>query len=70
MGSALLKSIIGAPRSFGVWGELVFIFMNLGSTGNHFQGFGEHARSFGDLGSPAKRKKKKISPKRKSLHFV
>ena len=24
------------------------------STGNYFQGFGEQAHSFGDLGSPAK----------------
>ena len=39
----------------------------LGSTGNYFRGAMEQAHSYGDLGSPAKKKKKKI---RKSLHFV
>ena len=33
------------------------IFMELGSTGSYFEGFGEQAHSFGDLGSPAKSKK-------------
>ena len=31
--------------------------MELGSICNYFQGFGEQAHSFGDLGSPAKSKK-------------
>ena len=40
----------------GFWGEWLFIFRELWSTGNNFQGFGEEAHSFGDLGSPAKSK--------------
>ena len=39
----------------GIWGEWLFIFRELGSTGNYFQGSGEQAHSFGDLGSPAKK---------------
>ena len=46
---------IGAPGVSGIWGEWLFIFRELGSTGNYFQGFGEQAHSFGDLGSPAKK---------------
>ena len=42
------------PGFWGIWGEWLFIFRELGSTGNYFQGFGEQAHSFGDLGSPAK----------------
>ena len=45
----------------GIWGEWLFIFRELGSTGNHFRGSGEPAHSFGDLGSPAKLKKKLTS---------
>ena len=63
------ESGLGPLRVFGVWGERLFIFRELGSTGNYFQGFREQAYSFGDLGSPAK-KEKKISPKRKNLHYV
>ena len=40
---------------------MIFIFRDLGSTGNYFQGFGGQAHSFGDLGSPAKKKRKKKS---------
>ena len=43
----------GHPRGFGIWGEWLFSFRQLGSPGNYFQGFGEQAHSFGDLGSPA-----------------
>ena len=58
----------GAPGVLGIWGECLFIFRDLGSTGHHFRGVGEQAHSFGDLRSPAKKqKKKKIG---KSLHFV
>ena len=32
----------------------LFIFRELWSTGDYFQGFGAQAHSFGDLGSPAK----------------
>ena len=39
-------------------GEWLFIFRDLGSTGNYFRGSMEQAHSFGDLGSPAKKKKK------------
>ena len=42
-----------------IWGEWLFIFRDLGSTGNNFRGAGEQAQSFGDLGSPAKKQKNK-----------
>ena len=48
----------GAPRGFGDLGEWLFNFRDLGSTGNYFRGAWEQARSFGDLGSPAKKQKK------------
>ena len=48
----------GSQGLFGIWGEWLFIFMELGSTGNYFSGAGEQAHSFGDLGGPAKSKKK------------
>ena len=38
-----------------IWGEWPFIFRDLRSTGNYFQGLGEQAHSLGDLGSPAKK---------------
>ena len=38
----------------GIWGEWLFIFRELGSTGTYLQGFGEQALSFGDLGSTKK----------------
>ena len=47
-----------SPGVLGIWGEWLFIFRELGSTGYYFPGFGEQAHSFGDLGSPAKSKKK------------
>ena len=43
------------PGVLGIWGEWLFIFRELGSTGNYFQGFWEQAHSFVDLGSPAKK---------------
>ena len=49
---------LGPPGVLGIWGEWLFVFGELGSTGNYFQGFGEQAHSFGDLGSPAKQCKK------------
>ena len=52
------SSRFGAPRVLGILGEWLFIFRELGSTGHYFQGFGEQAHSFGDLGSPAKMLKK------------
>ena len=48
----------GAPGVLGILGEWLFIFRDLGSTGNYFRGAGEQANSFGDLGSPAKKRKK------------
>ena len=56
----------GSPGVLGIRGEWLFIFRELGSTGNYFRGAREQAHNFGDLGSLAK-KQKKI---RKSLHFV
>ena len=49
----------GPPGVLGIWGEWLFIFRDLGSTGNYFRGSGEQAHNFGDLGSPAKKQKKK-----------
>ena len=57
---------LGPPGVLGVWGEWLFIFRGLGSTGNYFRGAREQAHNFGDIESLAK-KQKKI---RKSLHFV
>ena len=58
----LVKSVsdLGPPGVLGIWGELLFIFRELGSTGNYFQGIWEQVNSFGDLGSPAKEKEKKL----------
>ena len=39
----------------GNWGDGLFIFMELGSTGNYFRGAGEQAHSFEDLESPVKK---------------
>ena len=57
---------MGPQGVLGIWGEWLFIFRELGSTGNYFRGAREQAHNFGDLGSLAK-KQKKI---RKSLHFL
>ena len=53
----LAKSVsdMGPPGVLGIWGEWLFIFRELGSTGYHFQAFGEQVLSFGDLGIPAKK---------------
>ena len=48
---------VGPPGVLGIWGERLFIFRDLGSTCNYFRGAGEQARSFGDIGSPAKMQK-------------
>ena len=42
-------------RGVGIWGEGLFIFMELGSTANYFKGAGEQAHTVGDLGSTAKK---------------
>ena len=50
----------GGPQGFwGSGGEWLFIFRDLGSTGNYFKGSREQAHSFVDLGSPAKKQKNK-----------
>ena len=43
------------PGVLGIWGEWLFIFRELGSTGNYFHAFWEQVHSFGDLGIPAKK---------------
>ena len=40
----------GPPGVLGIFGEWLFIFRDLGSTGNYFRGAGEQAHSFVDLG--------------------
>ena len=35
------RHIIGPPYVLGIWREWLFIFRELGSTCNYFQGFGE-----------------------------
>ena len=47
-------NITGPPVILGIWGEWLFIFRELRSTSNYFQGFGEQAHSSGDTWSPAK----------------
>ena len=47
---------MGPPGVLGIWGEWLFIFRELGSTGNYFRGAREQAHSFRDLGSPYKKK--------------
>ena len=64
--STLLQDM-GPPGVLGIWGEWLFIFRELGSTGNNLRGVREQAHNFRDLGSLAKKPKKKI---RKSLHSV
>ena len=49
---------LGPPGVMGIWGEWLFIFRDLGSSGYYFRGAGEQAHSFGDQGSPAKKQKK------------
>ena len=51
----------GAPEVLRILREWLFIFRELGSTGNYFGGAREHAHNFGDLGSLAKKQKKKIN---------
>ena len=54
---AYIWTYVLAPGVLGIWGEGLFIFMELGSIGKYLQGAGEQARGFRDLGSPAKSKK-------------
>ena len=50
------------PGVLGIWGEWIFIFRELGSTGHYFRGAREQAHNFGDIGSRAKKKKKEKPP--------
>ena len=58
--AGMMKLWINLDFLGSFWGLLrilregMFIFRELGGTGNYFQGFGEQVRSFGGLGSPAK----------------
>ena len=56
---------MGPPGILGIWGELLFIFRELGSTGNYFKGAREQAHNFWDIGSLAKKQKKKKKKKNK-----
>ena len=49
----------GPPGVLGILGEWLFIFRELGSTGNYFRGAREQAHNFGDIGSLAKKQKNK-----------
>ena len=51
------SSLLGPPGVLGIWGERLFIFRELGSTGNYFRGAREQAHNFRDLGSLAKKQK-------------
>ena len=42
---------VGPPGVLGIWGEWLFIFRELGSTGNYFRGAREQAHNLGDIGS-------------------
>ena len=54
------KPIFNGPSGvLGIWEEWLFIFRELGSTGNYYRGAREQAHNFGDLGSLAKKQKKK-----------
>ena len=57
-GFANIKGAEGPPPGvLGIWGEWLFIFRELGSTGNYFRGAREQAHNFGDIGSLAKKQK-------------
>ena len=44
----------GSPGVWGIWGEGLSIFWELGSIGYYVKGAGEQANSFGDLGKVKK----------------
>ena len=48
------RHIIGAPRGFGDLGRRAIYFQGAGEHW-YFQGLGEQANCFGDLGIPAKK---------------
>ena len=49
---------MGPPGFFGIWGEGLLIFRELGSTAYYFRGAGEQAHTLGDLGSTVKKLEK------------
>ena len=49
---------MGPPGVSGIWEEWLFIFRELGGTGNYSRGAREHIHNFGDIGSLAKNQKK------------
>ena len=49
--------IMGHLGVFGSWGEVLFIFRELGSTGNYISGAGEQAHSLAIKGALPKSKK-------------
>ena len=51
-------SYMGPPGVLGIWGEWLFIFRDLGSTGDYLRGAREQAHNFGDIRSLAKKQKK------------
>ena len=55
----ITAALLGPQRVLGIWGEWLFIFRELGSTGNYFRGAGEQVYCIGDLGSPAKKQNNK-----------
>ena len=50
---------VGAPGVLGIWGECLFIFRELGSTGIFLGDLGSNLIILGDIGSLAKKQKKK-----------
>ena len=50
----------GPSGVLGIWGEWLFIFRELGTTGVYLRGGREQAHNFGNLGSLAKKQKKNI----------
>ena len=52
----------GGGRGFGDLGRMAIFFHGAGSTGNYLRGAREQAHNFWDLGSLAKKQKKKKKP--------
>ena len=48
---------LAPPGVLGIWGEWLFIFRELGSTGNYFRGAREHAHIFWGYREPCQKAK-------------
>ena len=48
--------LLGSPGVLGIWGKLLFVFRELGSTDNYFRDWGE-AHSFSGFREPCKKVK-------------